>query len=75
MNAERFANKAEARKVAIKVLEELIRSRIEPNKPMKNRLLNKCSKLEWPKIEVKNFQKGEVEALKPGSKPVITCPR
>ena len=69
MNAEILANKAEVRKVIIRVLEEVNLSKIDPNNPMKNRLLNKCSGPECPNIEVKNFQKGEVEALKPGSNP------
>jgi len=36
---------------------------------MKNRLLKRCSGPECPNIDVKNFQKGELEALKPGSNP------
>jgi hypothetical protein len=67
--AERLAKRAEIRKVPISVRDELNLSRIEPKSPMKNRLLKRCSGPECPNIDVKNFQKGELEALKPGSNP------
>jgi len=42
MKAEKLAKTAETRKVARKTLEEVKRSYIEPNKPMKNRLFSRC---------------------------------
>lgn len=71
--ADKLANRAETRKVINSVREELKRSKIEPNSPIKKILLNKCSGPEWPKIELKNFQSGELAALKPGSNPWKTC--
>lgn len=68
MKADILAKSAETKNVAIKVFEELNLSRIEPNNPMKKTLLKRCSGPECPIIDVKNFQKGDVEALNPGSK-------